>query len=70
MSKILDLTTEQTAICIGVLLGDAHLSKYESKTKGVLHFSQSDAHKAYVDHLSDLFKDYYAQTAIGKFGTK
>ncbi|BDC33821.1 hypothetical protein EMPS_mp08 (mitochondrion) [Entomortierella parvispora] len=44
-------------ILIGLLLGDAHVSKVNTKNSRFL-FEQGEIHRDYLFHLYDLFKDY------------
>lgn len=58
MMNKLQLTTEQDEILFGILLGDAHM---ETQNRGLtfrLKLSQSNAHKTYLFHLFEVFKDF------------
>jgi hypothetical protein len=55
--KKLSLSPLQREILIGVILGDAHLRTQNHGKTFSVHFSQSDAHKPYLDHLYHIFKD-------------
>jgi len=56
--KPLKLTKNQRSILIGVILGDAHLETLNSGHTFRVNFSQSVAHKPYLDHLYYIFKDW------------
>lgn len=55
--KTLKLTKSQREILIGVILGDAHLETQDNKQTYRIKFAQSVAHKPYLDHLYEIFKD-------------
>jgi hypothetical protein len=52
-----DLSKDQREILIGTLLGDAHLETQNSGRTYRLKLSQSDAHKAYLFHMYEIFKN-------------
>lgn len=56
--KTLKLTKSQREILIGVILGDAHLETQDNKQTYRIKFAQSVAHKPYLGHLYDIFKDW------------
>ena len=56
--KTLKLTKSQREILIGVILGDAHLETQDNKQTYRIKFAQSVAHKPYLDHLYEIFKDW------------
>jgi hypothetical protein len=57
-TKTFEFTTEQKEILFGVILGDAHLDSRDNGLTYRLKFSQSAAHKNYLFHLYDIFKDF------------
>lgn len=54
----LRLTQEQREALIGLLLGDAHLETRNGGKTYRLKIEQSNAHRAYVDHLYQLFRPW------------
>lgn len=52
------LSKLQREVLIGILLGDGHVRSNTHKTKYRLIVLQSDAHKQYVFHLYDIFKNF------------
>ncbi len=54
----LSLSEKQREVLIGLMLGDAHLEARRNGQTFRLKIEQSDKHKAYVDHLYELFKDW------------
>lgn len=52
----LRLTPEQREVLIGLLLGDAHLETQDHGRTYRLKIEQSEAHRAYVEHLYGLFE--------------
>lgn len=56
--KTLTLTKNQREILVGVILGDAHLETQNNGQTYRVKFAQSVAHKPYLDHLYDIFKDW------------
>lgn len=55
---VLKLTDHQREILIGTLLGDAHLETQNQGRTYRVKFEQSLAHKDYVFHLYEAFKDW------------
>ena len=58
MEKKIKLSLLQKEVLFGVILEDAHL---ETQNHGITYrvkFEQSIKHKAYIEHLYSLFKDY------------
>lgn len=56
--EIRKLSLIQHEVLVGTLLGDACLKPNKSKTKYKLSILQSLAHKEYVLHLYDIFKEF------------
>ncbi len=56
--KRLKLNQEQREILIGILLGDAHLETQDNGRTYRLKIEQSIAHKDYVDHLYEKFREW------------
>lgn len=52
------LTEFQKQVLIGIILGDAHLETQNNKNTYRIKFAQSIAHKAYINHLYEIFKDF------------
>lgn len=52
------LSPVQREILVGTLLGDAHLRANKKKSKYQYVVLQSGAHKEYVFHLYEIFKNY------------
>lgn len=54
----LKLTREQREILVGLLLGDAHLETQNRGRTYRLKIEQCERHKAYVEHLYEVFKQW------------
>ena len=52
------VSTELKDILIGLLLGNLYAEKQKASKNARLQFKESTAHKEYLDHLYDLFKEY------------
>ena len=67
------LSLLQKEVLFGVILGDAHLETQNNKITYHVKFEQSIKHKAYIEHLYDIFKDYVKtspQLKIVKYKTE
>ena len=58
MEKNSKLTLLQKEVLFGVILGDAHLETQNNRITYRVKFEQSIKHKAYIEHLYDVFKNY------------
>lgn len=58
MEKNIKLTILQKEVLFGVILGDAHLETQNNRITYRVKFEQSIKHKAYIEHLYDIFKNY------------
>jgi hypothetical protein len=56
--KTLQLSQEQREVLIGLMLGDGHLESQNEGRTYRLKIVQSSAHRAYIDHLYQLFADW------------
>lgn len=56
--RSLRLSSEQREVLVGLLLGDAHLETQNGGRTYRLKIEQSEAHRAYVDHLYHLFEPW------------
>ena len=56
--KSLKLTESQKKVLYGILLGDAHLETQNDGKTYRLKIEQSISHKAYVDHLYEVFREW------------
>lgn len=56
--KTLKLNQQQKDIIVGTLLGDSTIALRLGKCTKMLKFEQGEAHKGYVLHLHDIFKDW------------
>jgi hypothetical protein len=54
----LSLTLAQREALVGLLLGDAHLEARDKGSTYRLKIEQSEAHRAYVEHLYGLFRPW------------
>lgn len=73
MEKKIKLSLLQKEVLFGVILGDAHLETQNNRITYRVKFEQSIKHKAYIEHLYDIFKDYVKtspQLKIVKYKTK
>lgn len=58
MEKRIKLSLLQKQVLFGVVLGDAHLETQNNGKTYRVKFEQSIKHKAYIEHLYSIFKDY------------
>ena len=58
MEKKIKLSLLQKEVLFGVILGDAHLETQNNRITYRVKFEQSIKHKAYIEHLYDIFKDH------------
>jgi hypothetical protein len=58
LKQHLHLTEEQREALVGLLLGDAHLETQNHGRTYRLKIEQSEAHRAYVEHLYRLFESW------------
>ena len=58
MEKNSKLTLLQKEVLFGVILGDAHLETQNNRITYRVKFEQSIKHKAYIEHLYLIFKNY------------
>ena len=73
MEKKIKLSLLQKEVLFGVLLGDAHLETQNNRITYRVKFEQSIKHKAYIEHLYDIFKDYVKtspQLKVVKYATQ
>lgn len=57
----LRLTREQREALIGLILGEAHLEAQKNGRTYMVRFEHSARHRAYVQHLYDLFRNWVLQ---------
>ena len=73
MEKKIKLSLLQKEVLFGVILGDAHLETQNNRITYRVKFEQSIKHKAYIEHLYDIFKDYVKtspQLKVVKYATQ
>ena len=58
IEKKIKLSLLQKEVLFGVILGDAHLETQNNRITYRVKFEQSIKHKAYIEHLYNIFKDY------------
>ena len=69
-NKLLNLTTNQKNILIGVILGDACLETQNNGKTYRIKFAQSNQHKDYLFHLYDIFKNFVGTKPKYKLSNK
>ena len=56
------LSDELKQIIVGLLLGDLYANKQKGSVNTRLKFEQSTVHKDYIEHLYELFGNYFSST--------
>lgn len=59
MNKERKLTEIQKEVLVGILLGDAHLEEPSR-----LKVEQGDKHRAYIEHLFEVFRDFIKASQV------
>jgi hypothetical protein len=66
--KLIKITKEQREVLFGILLGDAY-AEYSPNGKSVrLKIEQSEKHRAYVNHLHDVFSSWNLSDVVERRG--